>query len=107
MLGVDGWSSVLDVVTDPSLIEGAYYCSGYSRPTLRAGRRLLADYAAKYNGEVPNMFAAQGYDAAWILCNAIAKPRRTASSTAPTITSRHHRRHGGHGRRFRHRSREL
>ncbi len=89
MLGVDGWSSVLDVVTDPSLIEGAYYCSGYSpSDTSKLVVDFLADYAAKYNGEVPNMFAAQGYDAAWILCTRSPRPRRTASSTAPTITSR-------------------
>lgn len=74
MLGVDGWSSVLDAVTDPALIEGAYYCSGYStEDTGDLVVKFLADYAAAYNGETPNMFGAQGYDAAWILCDAIAK----------------------------------
>jgi ABC-type branched-chain amino acid transport systems, periplasmic component len=74
MLGSDGWSSVLSAVTDPSLIEGAYYCSGFTtESTSQLVVKFLADYAAKYNNEVPNMFAAQGYDAAWILCNAIAK----------------------------------
>ena len=73
MLGVDGWSSVLDVVTDPALIEGAYYCSGYStEDTGELVVKFLADYAEAYNGETPNMFGAQGYDAAWILCDAIA-----------------------------------
>ncbi len=73
MLGVDGWSSVLDAVTDPALIEGAYYCSGYStEDTSELVVKFLADYAEAYNGETPNMFGAQGYDAAWILCDAIA-----------------------------------
>lgn len=73
MLGVDGWSSVLDAVTDPALIEGAYYCSGYStEDTSELVVKFLADYSAAYNGETPNMFGAQGYDAAWIICDAIA-----------------------------------
>ena len=73
MLGVDGWSSVLDSVSDPDLVEGAYYCSGYSvEDTRELVVNFLADYAAKYDGKVSNMFGAQGYDAAWILCNAIA-----------------------------------
>ena len=73
MLGVDGWASVLTVVTDPALVEGAYYCSGYSaEDTSELVVKFLADYADAYNGETPNMFSAQGYDAAWILCDAIA-----------------------------------
>ncbi len=74
MLGVDGWSSVLDAVTDAALVEGAYYCSGYSAADTGAlVQKFLSDYAAAYNGATPNMFDAQGYDAAWILCDAIAK----------------------------------
>lgn len=75
MLGVDGWSSVLDVVTDTALIEGAYYCSGYSKQdTGDLIVKFLKDYAEKYGEDAdPNMFDAQGYDAAWILCDAIAK----------------------------------
>jgi len=73
MLGVDGWDTVLDTVTDPALVEGSYYCSGYStedtRPEVQA---FLEAYKAEYGSE-PNMFAAQGYDAAMILYAAIAK----------------------------------
>ena len=73
MLGVDGWASVMTVVTDPALVEGAYYCSGYSaEDTSELVVKFLADYADAYNGETPNMFSAQAYDAAWILCDAIA-----------------------------------
>jgi len=81
MLGVDGWSSVLDAVTDPALIEGAYYCSGYSvADTSALVQQFLADYKAAYNNEVPNMFGAQGYDAAWILCDAIAKAEKSGKA---------------------------
>jgi branched-chain amino acid transport system substrate-binding protein len=81
MLGVDGWSSVLDAVTDPSLIEGAYYCSGFSTEDTSAQVvQFISDYEAKYSGEVPNMFAAQGYDAAWILCNGIAAAEQSGAT---------------------------
>ncbi|MCD7749490.1 MAG: ABC transporter substrate-binding protein [Oscillospiraceae bacterium] len=71
-LGVDGWSSTVDTIDDPTLLNGAYYCSGYSaEDTSELVQQFLADYEAEY-GEVPGMFAAQGYDAAWILCDAIA-----------------------------------
>lgn len=81
MLGVDGWSSVLDAVTDPALVEGAYYCSGYSTAdTSPLIQKFLSEYRAAYNNEDPNMFAAQGYDAAWILCDAIAKAEQSGKS---------------------------
>lgn len=81
MLGVDGWSSVMDVVTDPALVEGAYYCSGYSAAdTSPLVQQFLADYAAMFSGETPNMFGAQGYDAAWILCDAIKKAETSGKS---------------------------
>ena len=73
MLGADGWDSVMDVVTDPALLEGSYYCSGYSvedtRPEVQT---FVKNYQAKY-GATPNMFAAQGYDAAMIMFAAIEK----------------------------------
>lgn len=71
MLGGDGWDAVLSVVSDTALLEGAYYCSGYSsQDTTEAVQTFLADYKAKYESE-PNMFAAQGYDAAMILLAAV------------------------------------
>ena len=81
LLGVDGWSSVLDSVTDPALVEGAYYCSGYSPADTGAlVQQFLKDYAGAYNGATPNMFDAQGYDAAWILCDAIAKAEKSGKT---------------------------
>lgn len=73
MLGADGWDTVLDVVTDSALLEGAYYCSGYStQDTTEAVQTFVKNYEAKYSTS-PSMFAAQGYDAAMILCAALAK----------------------------------
>lgn len=74
MLGCDGWSTVLTAVTDAALVEGAYYCSGYSsQNTSTLVQNFLSDYKAVYGEDSePGMFDAQGYDAAWILCDAIA-----------------------------------
>ena len=73
MLGADGWDSVLGVVTDAALLEGAYYCSGYSTEDTRAEvQTFVKNFKAKYNDD-PDMFAAQGYDAAMILAAAIEK----------------------------------
>lgn len=71
MLGADGWDTVLQVVEDASLLEGAYYCAGYSKnDTTEAVQNFIAAYEAKY-GSTPNMFAAQAYDAAAILFAAL------------------------------------
>lgn len=73
LLGGDGWDAVLSVVSDPSLLEGAYYCSGYSsQDTTEAVQTFLTNYQEKYSSE-PNMFSAQGYDAAMILLSAVEK----------------------------------
>ena len=50
MLGSDGWDSVLDVVTDASLLEGSYYCSGYSiQDTSEAVQTFVSAYQEKYD----------------------------------------------------------
>ena len=73
MLGADGWDSVLGVVTDAALLEGAYYCSGYSTEDTRSEvQTFVKNFKAKYNSD-PDMFAAQGYDAAMIMAAAIEK----------------------------------
>ena len=73
LLGSDGWDTVLDVVTDAALLEGAYYCSGYSTEDTREEvQTFVANFKAKYDTD-PDMFAAQGYDAAMIMAAAIEK----------------------------------
>jgi branched-chain amino acid transport system substrate-binding protein len=73
LLGADGWDSVLNTVEDASLLEGSYYCSGYStKDTTEAVQTFVTNYKAKFNAE-PNMFAAQGYDAAMIMAAALTK----------------------------------
>ena len=74
LLGADGWDGVLDIIADASFVEGAYFCSGYSVDDPRDQvQDFLTAYQTKYNGEVPNMFAAQAYDAAAIMLAAMEK----------------------------------
>ena len=71
LLGADGWDTVVDIMSDRAPVEGSFYCSGYSTedetPMVQA---FLRDFVSKY-GHEPNMFAAQGYDAAMILMAAL------------------------------------
>jgi len=73
LLGADGWDTVVDVMSDTGPVEGSYYCSGYSvEDTTPMVQEFLRDFQARY-GHEPNMFAAQGYDAAMILVAALEK----------------------------------
>ncbi|MCL2617742.1 MAG: ABC transporter substrate-binding protein [Defluviitaleaceae bacterium] len=71
MLGADGWNGTMEIIADPSSIEGSFFMTGFTdedeSPLVQG---FLSDFMAAY-GEVPNMFAAQGYDAAMILLAAI------------------------------------
>lgn len=70
-LGGDGWDGSIEAINDASMIEGAYYCSGFSADdTSEAVQTFLSDYNTAY-GEAPNMFAATTYDAAAILADAL------------------------------------
>ena len=69
-LGGDGWAKVTEYASAADL-EGSYYCSAYAPGSTDAVKQFEADYAAAYNGETPNMFAALGYDAAVVLVDAL------------------------------------
>jgi len=71
LLGADGWDTVVDVMADPTPIEGSFYCSGYSvEDDTPMVQEFLRAFVARF-GHEPNMFAAQGYDAAMILVAAL------------------------------------
>ena len=71
MLGADGWSAVLDFMTDPSSVEGSFFLTGFTTEDESAlVQNFINDFEAAY-GHQPNMFAAQAYDAAMILVAAI------------------------------------
>ena len=73
LLGADGWDTVVDVMADPGPVEGSFYCSGYSiEDDTDLVQKFVGEFVARYGNE-PNMFAAQGYDAAMILIAALEK----------------------------------
>jgi len=77
LLGADGWDTVVDVMADPGPVEGSFYCSGYSvEDDTPMVQEFLKAFTARFGSE-PNMFAAQGYDAAMILIAAIEKAEET------------------------------
>lgn len=76
LLGVDGWDGVL-TAAKPEDVEGYYFANHYStEDTDPKVQNFLKSYEAAYK-ETPNALAALGYDAAYIMAEAI----KTAGST--------------------------
>lgn len=70
-LGADGWDGTLNIIADPSSIEGAFFLTGFTvEDESPLVQQFISNFYATY-GEQPNMFAAQAYDAAMILIDAI------------------------------------
>lgn len=71
-LGGDGWAGVKDYASAADL-EGAVYCSGYGAG---ANPEFEAAYEKKYGEPITGMFEPLGYDAAMLMCNAIAEAEK-------------------------------
>ncbi|MDR1392203.1 MAG: ABC transporter substrate-binding protein [Clostridiales bacterium] len=70
-LGTDGWCSVTSKISEPNLLDGSYYFSGFSNDdSSESAQNFLTKYRKNFNEE-PNMFAAQSYDAAKILTESL------------------------------------
>ncbi len=73
LLGADGWDGVIQTVDAGSIdvLEGSYFCNHYSvMDQSEKVQNFIKSYTEKY-GEAPSAFAALGYDAAYIIANAI------------------------------------
>jgi len=73
MIGADGWAGTLDAIADPSSVEGAFYLTGF---TYESEEAHIIDFIERFYNEhdiMPNMFAAQAYDAAAILIAALLR----------------------------------
>lgn len=80
LLGGDGWDSSTLWGIGGEALNGSYYSNHYSvDDPSPAIQKFVADFKAKYNGEVPDAMAALGYDAALLLADAI----RRAGSAEP------------------------
>ena len=79
-VGADGTSSIIESISDKSLLVNMYYSDHFSNDAdSDLVKNFLSGYEKKY-GEMPSIsFSATGYDAALVLVNAI----RNAGSTEP------------------------
>ena len=73
--GGDGWDGVVKQLAkdeDASYLENCFYTNHYFSGSQRAEVKAFADaFAAKYEGETPDAFAALAYDAVYIVKQAI------------------------------------
>jgi len=73
LVGADGWAGTLDAIADSSSVEGAFYLTGF---TDESEEPHIVEFIRRFeeeHGLMPNMFAAQTYDAAAILIAALEK----------------------------------
>lgn len=77
LLGGDGWDSDTLVPSAGKALEGCYFSNHFTaQDTHPATVKFVTAFRKKYNVE-PNAFAALGYDAAWIMAEAIKKAGST------------------------------
>ena len=70
ILGGNGFGGIAEYASAEDL-EGTVYCSGYA-PGTESVAQFEKDYEATYEEKVPNMFAPLAYDAAMLMCEALA-----------------------------------
>ncbi len=80
-LGGDGWAGVSEYASAEDL-EGSYFCSAYAPGSTDAVKAFEEAYIAAYGEDTLNMFAATGYDAAMVLCAALAKAEESGATPA-------------------------
>lgn len=82
--GVDGMDGILTADGfDASLAEGVYLLTPFSADAQdKATQNFVAEYKERHNGETPNQFAADAYDAVYILYEAIK-----ASGVTPDMSN--------------------
>ena len=80
-LGGDGWDGVVKYASAEEL-EGTLYCSSYAPGSTDAVKAFEEAYTAAYGTDTLNMFAANAYDAAMVMCAALAKAEETGEAPA-------------------------
>ena len=80
-LGGDGWDGVVKYASAEDL-EGTFYCSAYAPGSTDAVKAFEEAYTAAYGTDTLNMFAANAYDAAMVMCAALAKAEETGEAPA-------------------------
>ena len=80
-LAGDGFANISNYATAEEL-EGTVYCSAYAEHSSDAIIAFEDAYIAAYGPDTLNMFAANAYDAAIVLCNALAVAEETGYEPA-------------------------
>ena len=73
LLGADGWAGTIAAVADPATVEGSFFLTGF---TVESQEPHIIDFIERFydtHNIMPNMFAAQAYDAAAILIAALVR----------------------------------
>ena len=85
--GVDGMDGILDLEGfDTSLAEGVYLLTPFvANADDEQTKTFVENYKAKYNGEVPNQFAADAYDCIYALAQACEAAGITADMSNADI----------------------
>ncbi|MBM6924892.1 ABC transporter substrate-binding protein [Pseudoflavonifractor phocaeensis] len=85
--GVDGMDGILTVPGfDTSLAEGVYLLTPFSADAEdEATQNFVSEYKSRHNDEIPNQFAADAYDAVYIVYEAIQAAGVTADMSNEEI----------------------
>jgi branched-chain amino acid transport system substrate-binding protein len=73
LLGGDGWTSPTLLERAGGALEGCYYSDHYSLESDNPSVRKFVESFRKKYGHDPNSLAALGYDATWILAEAVKR----------------------------------
>lgn len=73
MMGGDGWTSASLIERAGNSLEGCYHSDHYSADSDEPHVRKFVQSFTKRYGHAPNSLAALGYDAAWILAEAMRR----------------------------------
>lgn len=74
IVGGDGFDSPKLIEIGGSAVEGIFFTNHYSQENQAKNvQEFVRKYKAKYNGEVPDSMAALGYDAIYVLADALKR----------------------------------
>jgi len=88
LLGTDGWAGTIDSMDDANSLNGSFFLTGFSS---EVDDPMVQDFIASYqarHGNIPNMFAAQAFDAAKILVEAIVLTLETTDYEPDSVEFR-------------------
>lgn len=81
--GGDGWEDEQLLSIGGEALNGCYYSTHFSAENTDAAvGKFVAKYKARWNGEVPGAFSALGYDAVYVLADAI---KRAGTTDGPKL----------------------